>query len=170
MVEIGYNEYATQALSGITKGAFLTVHDAGKDNVMTISWGGIGFMWRVPVVNVLVRYSRNTYPMLENSAEFGLSIPLEGSFKEELKLCGTLSGRDTDKWERANLTKLPAPNIKAPFVDDCEIYYECRVIAKAKLEPDMIDSKLNEKFYNNDDYHVLYYGEILRTYVKRKGD
>ncbi len=106
----------------------------------------------------------------EESQEFTLSIPLETNLKEALGKCGKLSGRDVDKWEEANITKIPAHQIKAPLVEECELHYECKVVARIPLTKDMLDKSFSETFYGDDNYHVLYYGEILGTYIKNKGE
>ena len=168
MREVMYNEYANEVLPALEKGAFLSVSAGDVDNTMTIAWGALSFMWRKPVVIVMVRYSRYTYELLEKVDTFTVSIPFEKDtfFKEALKSCGTLSGKDTDKWQQAGLEKLPAHKVKAPLVGGCDLHYECKIIGKTELKPGMLDKDLEEQFYGKGDYHVLYYGEILGTYAK----
>lgn len=168
MREVMYNEYANEVLQAISKGAFLNVSAEGIDNIMTIGWGALSYMWRKPVLVVMVRYSRYTYELLEKTDTFTVSIPFEshGLMKEALKICGTLSGRECDKWQKASLTKLPAQKVNAPLVGECDLHYECKIIGKTSLAPGMLDESIQNKFYSKDDYHVLYYGEILGTYVK----
>jgi len=166
MKEVMYNEYAKEALEALSKGAFLSVSHEGKDNLMTIAWGNIGFMWKKPIFTVMVRYSRYTYDLIEKSDCFTVSIPLKADMKEALKICGSLSGRDHDKWEKTNLTKVSAKNTKAPLVGECDLHYECRIIGKTALTSDMLEQSVKDKCYTKGDYHVLYYGEIVATYVK----
>ncbi|MFH1081419.1 MAG: flavin reductase family protein, partial [Pseudomonadota bacterium] len=45
----------------------------GLPNVMTIGWGSLGITWKRPVFTVLVRHSRFTYHMLEESGEFSVN-------------------------------------------------------------------------------------------------
>ncbi len=168
MREISYNEYAKEVLESVSKGAFLSVTSEGVDNTMTIGWGSVAYMWRKPVFIAMIRYSRYTYEMLQKADAFTISVPFETNdrIKEALKICGTLSGKACDKWQLANITKLPAQKIKAPIVGECDLHYECKIIGKTPLEPGMLDAAITDQFYNKGDYHVLYYGEILGTYVK----
>ena len=42
-------------------------------------------------------------------------------------LCGTLSGRNTDKYEAAGLTAVRAQSVGAPLIGECFGHIECRV-------------------------------------------
>ncbi|MGL4735944.1 MAG: flavin reductase family protein [Cellulosilyticaceae bacterium] len=166
MREVMYNEYANEAIEAISKGAFLNVSSGGVDNTMTIGWGAISYMWRKPVFVAMVRYSRYSYDLLEKADAFAISVPLHVDLKEALKICGTVSGRDHDKWQAADITKLKAHKVDAPLVGECDLHYECKIIGKTPLSKGMLDDLIDTAFYKDGDYHVLYYGEILGTYVK----
>ncbi|HHX59213.1 MAG TPA: flavin reductase family protein [Epulopiscium sp.] len=166
MQEIKYNEYAQEVLEGLTKGAFLSVTHEGEDNTMTIAWGSLGYIWRKPVFMVMVRYSRHTYEMLKNAEEFTVSIPFGDEFVKELALCGTKSGRDLDKFKSCNLQKTRANKVNAPLIAGCNLHYECKVVYKQVLEPQALQSGMSQKFYPDNDVHVLFYGEIVGTYLE----
>lgn len=166
MREVMYNKYANEVLEALTKGAFLSVSSEGVDNTMTIGWGSVGYMWRKPVFIAMVRYSRYTYELLEKSDCFTVSIPLNVDVKEALKYCGSVSGKDKDKWQGAHLTKLQATKVNAPLVGECDFHYECKIIGKSALTGQMLEEVVNKNFYEDDDYHVLFYGEIVGTYVE----
>ncbi|MTI48757.1 MAG: flavin reductase family protein [Firmicutes bacterium] len=164
--DINFNEYSTEMLEQLKKGAFLTVKDGDKVNTMTIGWGNIGVVWGKPIFTVEVRYSRYTYELLENSKEFTVSIPLNKDLKKELGICGTKSGRDIDKFTECELTPEQGKVLSTPIVGECELHYECKVVYKQAMEPGTLSDEIKEKYYTNNDYHVLYYGEIVATYVK----
>lgn len=166
MKKIKYNEYAKEALDGLTRGAFLNVSHEGVDNTMTIGWGSISYIWRKPIFMVMVRYSRHTYEMLSGAGEFTVSIPFGDEFKKELALCGTKSGRDLDKFQSCNFPKARANKVNAPLILGCNLHYECQVVYKQVLEPGALDSEMSNKFYKDDDVHVLFYGEIVGTYLE----
>ncbi|NLK22309.1 MAG: flavin reductase family protein [Epulopiscium sp.] len=163
--DVGYNEYAKQLLEQLPKGAFLTTKTDKDTNTMTIGWGNIGFMWKKPIFTVMVRYSRYTYDIIEKNSEFTISIPLKGQLKKELGFCGTKSGRDIDKFKECNLKISKGKVIDTPIIDGCNLYYECRIVHKQTIEPGLLDSLINKKSYSNHDYHVIYYGEILASYI-----
>lgn len=166
MKEIKYNEYAKEALEGLTKGVFLNVTHEGVDNTMTIGWGSISYIWRKPVFMVMVRYSRHTYEMLDKVGEFTVSIPFGDNFKKELAFCGTKSGRDLNKFESCNLQTVRANKVNAPLISGCNLHYECKVVYKQVLDPGDLESEISNKFYKDTDLHVLYYGEIVGTYLE----
>ena len=77
----------------------ITAHDETKEsgaNAMTASWGGLGVLWNKPVATVYVRPQRYTYSLTEKADRFSLCVLPEEN-RAALKICGTRSGRNTDK-------------------------------------------------------------------------
>lgn len=168
-IDLRYNELADKALKALEKGAFMTTKVNEKVNTMTIAWGGINFVWHEKVFVAYVRYSRDTYEMLNNTNEFTISVPLENNLKKELAYCGTKSGRDVNKIEECNFNMLNSRKISTPVIGDCELHYECKVIYKQAMEPGNIKDDILKKYYSNNDFHVIFYGEIVDSYMI-KGD
>ncbi|WP_427340553.1 flavin reductase family protein [Caloranaerobacter sp. DY30410] len=164
--DIAYHKYSKEVLEQLPKGAFLTVKHKDKINTMTIGWGNIGFIWNKPIFTVAVRYSRYTYELLEKAKEFTISVPLNKDLKKELAFCGTKSGRDFDKFKECNLSCENGKVLSTPIVGDCELHYECKVVYQQAMEPALIDEHIKQKFYPNQNYHILYYGEIVACYIK----
>lgn len=73
-----------------------------KFNTMTASWGGIGWLWNKPVAFVFVRPERYTYEFIEKSDYLTLSFLGEAN-KKIHAVCGSKSGRDTDKVKATGL-------------------------------------------------------------------
>lgn len=163
-------DYASQLIKQLSKGAFLVVKDKDKENVMTIGWGTIGYVWRKPVLMIMVRYSRYSYELLENSKEFTVNIPLVNSLQKELGVCGTKSGRNVDKFLECGFTKEKGKILDTSVIKECDLFYECKVIYQQAMEPGVTDPQIKDAFYTNknNDYHVLYYGEIVASYIKEK--
>lgn len=150
-------ENTENILKQLTKGAFITSGSA-PCNVMTVGWGFIGYMWRKPVFIAPVRQSRYTKEFIDRTGVFAVSVPREGEKRDELRLCGTKSGRDIDKI--ALLETQNAKKIDTKLIADCETYYECKVLSVVPLNCDELhESVLGD--YSNGDMHVLYIGEIL---------
>ena len=160
-----YNELSKEMFEQLEKGAFLTTKVGDKVNTMTIAWGGINFVWYRPVFVAYVRYSRDTYQMLENGSEFTINVPLTKDLKKELSFCGTKSGRDYDKIEKCGLHLKDSRSIQTPIISDCDLHFECKVVYKQALEPGMIPQDVKERFYRDNNYHVVYYGEIVDSYL-----
>jgi len=162
--EVAYNDYAKELTQIVSKGAFLTTEVDGAVNTMTIAWGTVGFMWGKPVFMAMVRPSRFTYECLEKSQQFTVSIPFKDMSKA-LGICGSQSGRDTDKLAAANLTTVPGKKISTPVIADCGLHYECKVVYKQEMVAELLAADLQEKWYASGNYHTLFYGEILATYI-----
>lgn len=163
--ELRYESLAKAFLEQLPKGAFMSVH-AEPDNTMTIGWGALGYMWKKPVLVVMVRPSRHTCGLVDEEKAFTVSVPLDQDLQDELLACGRHSGRDGDKFERFGLDKQQARALlDAPIVGDCSLHYECRVLLRQPMDPSALDDVVRESAYPNGDYHVLYFAEILDTYV-----
>lgn len=163
--EILYNEDLDKMLDQIKKGAFLTVSDGESVNTMTIGWGSVGVIWNRPIFMIAVRKSRHTYNVIENAKDFTISLPLNKNLKKELSYCGSYSGRDIDKIEACNLTTKNGKNVVSPIIADCELHYECKIVFKQDMNSTSLDKKIMERFYEDSDYHTLYFGEILSSYL-----
>jgi flavin reductase (DIM6/NTAB) family NADH-FMN oxidoreductase RutF len=160
-----YQEVSPALIKRLKKGVFLTASSDNEDNTMTIGWATIGRIWNKPVLMVAVRYSRHTYKLLNSSKEFTVSIPKEGSMSEELKFCGTKSGRDFNKFNECDIKTEKAKKVNTLILSDCQYHLECKVIYQQAMEPETLENESIDRFYkSNNDYHVLFYGEILDCY------
>jgi len=136
---------------------------AGKSNVMTIGWGLIGTFWRMPVFMIAVRPTRYTHEFIEESGEFTVNVPTDDMDKI-VEICGTISGRKTDKIKEWKLTLKKAKKIKTPTIKQCRIHYECQVVHKLKINPKQVPLDIKQELYPKPDYHTLYFGKILAVY------
>lgn len=167
--DITFTELSKEALEQLRKGCFMTTRVKDKVNTMTIAWGGINIVWNKPLFVAYVRYTRDTYEMLNNTDEFTINIPLTREMKSELAFCGTKSGRDYDKIKECNLNLLPGRKVDTPVIVECDLHFECKVIYKQAMEPANVTKDISNKYYTNNDYHVIFYGEIVDSYIL-KGD
>lgn len=164
MREVTFQELSKDYLTQLVKGAFLTIKKDDEVNTMTIGWGNIGFIWNKPVLMVPVRYSRHTYSMIDHAKTFTVSVPVSKNLKEALAFCGTHSGRDMDKIKECNLTLSQAQVVDTPIISDCDLQIECRVVYKQAMEPGNLDQGIRDMKYPESDFHVMYYGEIVKAY------
>lgn len=135
----------------------------GKTNVMTIGWGLVGVVWRKPVFLVLVRPSRFTHEFIEDTGEFTVNVPSNG-MEKIVDYCGGVSGREVDKFKKCELTAVKGKKLKAPVIKECIIHYECKVVHKLEVKPELVIEPVRKMFYAKDDFHTLYFGEILAVY------
>jgi len=167
ITQVKFDEYAPQAMEQLRKrGAFLTVRHGNKLNTMTIGWGTIGYIWRLPIFTVLVRHNRYTYQLLKDNDSFSVSIPLDDSLKSQLDFCGSTSGRDTDKFIECKLTPQPAQVISTPVIGECPLHYECAIVYAQPMELNLLSPEVQKNYYQNQALHTIYYGKILASYLK----
>ncbi len=145
-------------------GAFLTCKNEDKLNTMTISWGSIGFIWKKPVFTVMVRESRYTRELIEKSGEFTVTIPLNDAMKEALAICGSKSGRDIDKFKQCNLQTEEGKSVFTPVIKCLGMQYECKILYKNHIDANLMDKNTDKEIYNGENYHTIYYGEIVNCY------
>ena len=149
------------------QGAFLTVKDKdGRENVMTISSGNIGFEWGRPVFTVLVRRSRFTHDLLENTQDFTVSIPLSTQHKKLLVKNGSMTGRENDKFNEIPLTKMDSNKVSSPHIAEADVVYECKLVYKHHTDASMFTGDIIDTSYRDGDFHDIYYGEIVDCYVQ----
>lgn len=140
--------------------------NVGKANVMTIGWGLIGVLWSKPVFMVAVRPSRHTFGLIERSGEFTVNVPSKG-MEKAAAYCGSVSGRDVDKFKECNITPVKGKKVATPVIAECPISYECRVIWKTKVDAKVdgiimpVPDDAAKRYYPSGDFHTLYFGEIV---------
>lgn len=144
--------------------ALVTAGDAAKFNMMTVSWGAVGELWGCDMATVYIRPQRYTEEFVDKNEYFTVSFYPE-SLKQRIHgVCGSKSGRDTDKAKECGLTADFSQ--KAPFFTDAQLVLVCRKNAKSRFNPaEFIDGGIDGKWYPEKDYHYIYYGEIEKVLI-----
>jgi flavin reductase (DIM6/NTAB) family NADH-FMN oxidoreductase RutF len=164
-MNLKFDKYVVETLQKLADPGLLLVgaKKDGRPNVMAIGWGFVGVFWRKPAFVVAVRPSRFTHEFIEDGGEFTVNVPGEG-LDEAVARCGKVSGRRHDKFKECKLTLVKGRRVRAPVIKECKIHYECRVVHKLKVVPKLVPSRVKRVFYPKDDYHTVYFGEILAVY------
>jgi len=143
-----------------------TTGSSGASNVMTIGWGTVGIVWGRPIFQVLVRPSRHTYGLLEESGEFTVNVPTE-AMRDWVAVCGTRSGRDVDKIGAYGVSVSQGKKVSVITLDESRMVYECRVVHHNDVLPPNLAQEIDASSYANRDYHRVYWGEIVGAYASR---
>lgn len=143
--------------------ALLTAGDETGFNPMTVSWGNMGVMWNKNIVTVYVRPQRYTKEFIDRSDKFTLSF-FEESMRPALKLCGSKSGRDLNKVEATGLT--PIFEDGTTCFAEAKLVLECKKIYQDKIHPEGFLAPYIKDCYPQEDYHIIYMGEILKVLTK----
>ncbi|MDR1036159.1 MAG: flavin reductase family protein [Deltaproteobacteria bacterium] len=119
-----------------------TYDENGLPNIMTAAWGGI-LASDPPSIGVSVRPSRATFDGITRHKAFTVSFP-SAALAVETDFAGIVSGRQHDKFKEAGLTPARGALVNAPYVDECPVVAECKLIKTLELGS-----------------HVLFAGQIL---------
>ncbi len=108
---------------------------------------------------------RHSFGLLKKYEEFTVNVP-DTSMLEQLKGCGSKSGRDTDKFERFELTKGPSKKISVPGVKECPLVLECKLEKEIETGDhhwfvgEVVNATRDEDFQREDS--ILYWGAEFR--------
>jgi len=159
MKDVNEQEVAQRAMKQIQQGAFLVVQAKERKNLMTIGWALIGFVWRRSTMMVAVRKSRFTHSLIEEADSFTVSVPT-GNMEKEINFCGSKSGRNLDKFKECHLATIKAKKVSSPILKVPGYHFECRMVYRTPMDPKWMSKDLGQ-IYPEQDYHTLYFGEIM---------
>ena len=91
---------------------------------------------------------RYTYELITREKEFGVNIPTRDQIAL-VRTCGSVSGRDVDKYAKAGVTPFRATKIESYLIQECPLNLECKVVHQVGYE----------------GTHRWYIGEILAVHV-----
>ena len=104
----------------------LSSQDAqGGNNIITLAWVGM-LCSRPPMLAVGLRPATHSHGIIVQSQEFVINVPAEDHL-EAIKLCGSRSGRDIDKFSACGFTPVPGSKVRAPLIQECAVNLECVV-------------------------------------------
>jgi flavin reductase (DIM6/NTAB) family NADH-FMN oxidoreductase RutF len=142
----------------------LTSGTRRKCNMMTVAWGSLGYMWNKPFAQVVVRPQRFTRRFIDRSNSFTLCA-FPKSYRKDLNLLGTLSGREGDKLAKTRLSLKTSKRVAAPSYNEADLILECRKIYFQDMDPAGFVDGTIQKNYPGKDYHRIYFGEIVSVFV-----
>ena len=115
--------------------ALVTAGTPEHYNTMTISWGGLGTLWRRPVATVYVKKNRYTFEFMEQNDYFTVSFYPEAQ-RRALSLLGIT-------FRQAETTLV------------------CRKLYCQDFALDQIPRDVQDIFYRDEPVHRMYIGEVV---------
>ncbi|MBN2324840.1 MAG: flavin reductase [Spirochaetes bacterium] len=143
-----------------TEWMLITAGSRDEYNTMTAAWGGFGTLWSWSVAFCFVRPTRYTYGFMEKTDAFSLCF-FERKYKKALDICGTKSGRDTDKVKAAGLT--PVWDEDTVYFDEARLVLLLKKIYSQDLLPERFLDPEIHTHYPKKDYHRMYVGRVDRV-------
>jgi len=131
------------------------------------------FSFTPPMVGIGVHPKRYSHGLLKEVGDFGVNIPVVG-MEEQVDLCGTISGKASNKFERAGLTPMKSKIIKSKLIEECPVNMECRIVKELNLGShdwfigEVVAAHMDEGYnrekalqYWKKEYRVM--GDVLLT-------
>ena len=141
--------------------ALISVGTKDKYNMMTASWGFMGEMWGYDCVSAVIRPQRYTMELVDKNDYFTLSF--YGDNKAIHKVCGSKSGRDTDKAAETGLT--PVFDGGAVYFNEARLVIICKKLYVQQMKEECFTDKEPLRWYDND-LHNIVIGKIEKVLVK----
>jgi flavin reductase (DIM6/NTAB) family NADH-FMN oxidoreductase RutF len=123
--------------------------DQARRNLITLAWV-TPVSIKPPMLAIAVAPARFSHDLIQRSGEFVVNVP-GADLLGAVWHCGTVSGRDGDKFDSAGLTEAAAQVVAAPLVAECFGHAECRVV-DAPVTGD----------------HTLFVGEVVAAAVEEE--
>ncbi len=140
----------------------------GQWNTMTASWGSFGVFWNRRTVTCVIRPSRHTYQFTERENLLTFSF-FGDEMKKALEVCGSVSGRNTDKAQAAGLTPLLLESGAVGFAE-ARLNLVCRKLFVQDMQKENFLDETLLKNYPEGDFHRIYICEILTSYGPKRED
>lgn len=157
-------------------------------NIITLAWAGT-LCSDPPMVGIGVRPSRHSHELIKEVGEFVVNLPTAEQV-EWVDYCGTVSGRDENKWDVSGFTPISGTEVVVPLIVECPVNIECRLertlslgshdlfigrVVAVQMDEAVVDdrgrpdiAKASPLAYVNGDYRRV--GEALGTYgFSRRG-
>lgn len=153
-----------------------------QSNIITLAWAGT-LCSAPPQVGIGVRPSRHSHGLIKGVGEFVVNIPTAEQV-EFVDYCGTVSGRDEDKWAACDFARASAAEVDVPLIAECPVNMECRLqqtltlgshdlfigeVLAVQIDEDVLDERgrldvaeIDPFAYLNGEYRRV--GELLGTF------
>ncbi len=104
----------------------VTLDKRDRPNIIGLSWW-MFTSWSPLMIAISVGHERYSHECLEHHKEFVLCFPSEGQEKDAW-LCGTRSGKKTDKFQETGFKPVHSKFVRPPIIDGVTVAYECRIV------------------------------------------
>jgi len=95
-------------------------------NIMTAAAFSF-YSFKPPCVMVGIVPKRLTFELISSKREYGINIPRADQL-EAVRVCGSISGREANKFTKAGLTPTKGKVIDSFLIEECPVSLECKVV------------------------------------------
>ncbi len=122
-----------------------------KSNLITVALTHV-FSFDPPMIGVGIAPERHSFSLIDEKEQFTVNVPNE-QMLEEIKGCGSTTGKDVDKFKKFGLSKDQSGKTVIPTVKECPLSFEC---------------ELEKKIETGDHYWFI--GKVLKSWKSKKMD
>ena len=119
----------------------------GRDNALVVAYA-CNCSYDPPMIMVGIVPTRFSYHMMKENGNFVVHL-LDKSQTELYRICGTLSGKDSDKLKDHNVKVKDALKVNAGILEGCPVAIECKVVDSIKTGS-----------------HEMFVGEVMYVHAK----
>jgi len=112
--------------------ALLLASSDGMERVNVMPFGSWSVSPAAPggwTFSVYIVKSHYSYDLVEQTGQFTVNLPREG-MEDAVKYCGSVSGRNHDKFTECGFTQVPSRYVAPPIIGECGVHIECKVKSK----------------------------------------
>ncbi len=96
-------------------------------------------------MSISVLYERYSYPIIDQTTEFTVNLVTKDLLRAT-DMCGTVSGKDADKFALCGLAKGKGEKVSCPYILESPVALECKVVDKKEFGS-----------------HAVFFGEIVNV-------
>jgi flavin reductase (DIM6/NTAB) family NADH-FMN oxidoreductase RutF len=139
-------------------------------NSMTASYGGWGILFNVPSTWCFLRANRYTLEFIRREKKYTM-VYFDETYRDQVMLFGSSSGRDGDKMKRHALRAVETPGGSIAYAE-ARLVIECELTGITTVSPDDYLAEEGRKFVEDaftevKEYHKLVFGKITGAWVRR---
>ncbi len=106
--------------------ALVTAERKGKVDITPVGWA-MPVSVRPPLVAISVYEASFLNELIRAAGQFVLNIPSVDLIKQ-VQYCGTVSGRDVDKFAVTGLHQAEPEEVDTPLIEECLAHLECALV------------------------------------------
>jgi flavin reductase (DIM6/NTAB) family NADH-FMN oxidoreductase RutF len=125
-----------------------SIGKSGNADIITLAWV-MPTSINPPLVALSISPRRHSHSLILETKEFVVNVPTMDILNQTF-FCGSVSGRNHDKFKESGLTPIQAKRVKPPIIDECVAHLECR---------------LHSQLQTGD--HTVLVGEVVEAYADK---
>lgn len=131
-------------------GLITSVDEEGNPNIITLGEVFNISIAKPVILGIAIRKATYSHSLISKTREYVVNMPTV-DILDKVKVCGSVSGRNVDKFEKTGLTPLPAEKVTPPLIAECPVNLECRVLDIQEIgDHDMFTGKVLVEHVDED--------------------